>query len=281
MSSPPIEIALIYLVVLIGIAIGGFFSSSRPYNILAESWRQALATTRYKPWLFFFAWLIFAAQEMMPHATFLVSWSSGFVQVAALVLFQAIATYLLAHIAFRLHRGLIHDEWVPLIPRGRYARRMALYVVLCWAVIGLLKHPPLPLPPVPHERTFQAVVLFCYGLGFVATAALAVVGPAASLDERRPIHTSIRTALREPIAILVIIISISILISLVVEGLNFALGLYPDLPMLRLAAAPLIWGFMAFILFMSEFALVIFLTRVWEDRYEEDTRRALHNFNWT
>ncbi|MDZ5454223.1 hypothetical protein [Labrys sp. ZIDIC5] len=281
MPSPSIEVSLVVFVILVGIGIAGFFASSRPYNIFAESWRQAFATILRQPGLFLAAWLIFAIQELVPPMSFLVAWSSGLVQIGLLIAFHALTTYLLARIALRLHRGLILDEWRPVLATGARARRMGFYVLLCWAIIGLLKHPPLPNPPVPHEQLVRAAVLLSYALGFMATIGLALVGPAASLDERQPIRTSLRTVLREPISMLVIIIGISLQIGLVMEGANLALSHYPQIGDMRLLAAPIIWAFMALVLFMSEFALVIFLTRMWEDRYEEDTRNAAHNFNWT
>ena len=127
----------------------------------------------------------------------------------------------------------------------------------------------------------RMAVLVSYALGFLATAGLALVGPAASLDERRPIRTSLRTALREPISVLVIIIGVSLQIGFVVELANLALSHCQDISILRYLAPPIVWAFMALVLFMSEFALVIFLTRAWEDRYEADTRGAAHNFRWT
>ncbi|PRH89228.1 hypothetical protein C5L14_01135 [Labrys okinawensis] len=281
MPSPSIEVSLIIFVILMAIGIAGFFASSRPYNIFAESWRQAGMTIIRQPVLFLAAWLIFAVQELVPPMSFLVAWPSGLVQVGLLIAFHAMTTYLLARIALRLHRGLIHDEWRPVFPTGGRARRMGFYVLVCWAVIGLLKHPPLPGAPVAHEQLVRGAILLSYALGFMATAGLALVGPAASLDERRPIRTSLRTALREPITLLVIIIGISLQIGLVMEAANLALSRYPQIGGFRLLAAPVVWAFMALVLFMSEFALVIFLTRVWEDRYEEDTRNAAHNFNWT
>ncbi|MFC2251035.1 hypothetical protein ACETRX_15515 [Labrys portucalensis] len=281
MPSLPIEVSLIIFVILVAIGIAGFFASSRPYNIFAESWRQACVTIIRQPGLFLAAWLIFAVQEVVPPLSFLVAWPSGLVQIGLLVAFHALTTYLLARVALRLHRGLVHGEWRPIIPTGARARRMGFYVLSCWAVIGLLKHPPLPGSPAPHEQLVRGAVLLSYALGFMATAGLALVGPAASLDEPRPIWTSLRTAWREPISILVIIIGIGLQIGFVMEGANLLLGHYPQIGELRLVAAPVVWAFMALILFMSEFALVIFLTRVWEDRYEEDTRSAAHNFNWT
>ncbi|QEN85715.1 hypothetical protein FZC33_05635 [Labrys sp. KNU-23] len=281
MPPLPIEVSLVIFVILVAIGIAGFFASSRPYNIFAESWRQAFVTILRQPGLFLAAWLIFAIQELVPPLSFLVAWPSGLVQIGALVAFHALMTYLLARVALRLHRGLIHGEWRPIIPTGARARRMGFYVLLCWAVIGMLKHPPLPSSPMPYEQLVRGAVLLSYALGFLATAGLALVGPAASLDERRPIRTSLRTAWREPISILVIIIGIGLQIGFVMEGANLALSHYPQIGELRLVAAPIVWAFMALVLFMSEFALVIFLTRVWEDRYEENTRDAAHNFNWT
>lgn len=281
MPFTSIEVSLVIFVILVGIGIAGFFASARPYNIFVESWRQAFVTILRQPGLFFAAWLIFAIQELVPPMSFLVAWSSGLIQIGLLIAFHALTTYLLARIALRLHRGLIHGEWRPVITTGARARRMGFYVLLCWAVIGVLKHPPLPGSPVPYEQFVRGAVMLSYALGFIATAGLALVGPAASLDERRPIRTSLRTAWREPVSILVIIIGISLQIGFVMEGANLALSHFPQVGDLRLLAAPIIWAFMALVLFMSEFSLVMFLTRVWEDRYEEDTRNAAHNFNWT
>ncbi|WP_448956414.1 hypothetical protein [Labrys neptuniae] len=281
MPSPPIELSLIVFVILVGIGIAGFFASSRPYNIFAESWRKALVTVVRQPVLFLAAWLIFACQEVVPPASFLVTWPSGLTQIGLVIAFQALMTYLLARVALRLHRGIIHEEWSPVWPTGARARRMGFFVLACWAVIGVLKHPPLPSAPVPHEQLVRAAILLSYALGFLATAGLALVGPAASLDERRPIRTSLQTALREPISILVIIVGISLQIGFAMGGANLLVSNYSQIGDLRMLAAPIVWAFMALILFMSEFSLVIFLTRVWEDRYEEDTRNAAHNFNWT
>lgn len=281
MPSPSIEISLIIFVILVGIGVLGFFASSRPYNILGESWRQTFATIRRRPGLFLAAWLFFAIQETVPPATFLIAWPFGLLQVGVLLVFYATMTYLLAHIALRLHRGLILGEWSPLLPTGARARRMGFYVLLCWAVIGLLKHPPLPNSPLSHDLIMRGILLSSSALSLAATVGFAVVGPAASLDERRPIRTSLRTALQDPVSLLVIIIGVSMQIGLVMEVARLALSNYSQIGDLRMLAAPIVWAFMALILFMSEFSLVIFLTRVWEDRYEEDTRNAAHNFNWT
>ncbi|MDR3424158.1 MAG: hypothetical protein P4M13_03640, partial [Alphaproteobacteria bacterium] len=97
------------------------------------------------------------------------------------------------------------------------------------------------------------------------------------LDDPKPLRRSIASVYLEPVAAF----SLVMMIRLGVELLNQGFGLLPAEPLglaILRAAITLVAATFAYIL--SEFALVILLTRIWEDRYEPETRYAAHNLNW-
>jgi len=277
----PFEVALATFVALVGIGLGAFFSSARPYNIIAESWKQTLATVRCRPRLFAYAWGVFAIREAALFALSSTQWPSVWLFIAARAALQAFVIYVLAHIALRLHRGLILGEWAPGVTVGRRERRMALYVVLCWLIVGALTYPPIPPPPLLSAMAFKSVGLVFSCLAFLAKAALALTGPAASLDDPKPLTRSVRSFAREPVAILLIIVALEFMVDTSGEAIGLFLRAYLDSPTIRLILEPFVLALMAFVLLFSEFALVIALTRIWEDHFEPETRAAAHNFNWT
>ena len=273
--------ALAALAGIIGLAIAGFFSSPRPYNIVGESWRQSVACLRARPILFAYAWGLFALQEIMPLLLSYAPWPQAWQLLAILLAIQTAVIYALAHVALRLHRGLILGEWAPGVTWGRRERRMALYVVLVWLAISALRHVLIPAPPTISEAAFQYLAAAIAFLSFLAKAALVLTGPAASLDDPRPLSRAVRSFLREPVAILLIVLAIGFLGDIANDILRLFVRPLSASLMFQFALDLVVVSMMAFVLFLSEFAIVIALTRIWEDHYEPETRRAAHNFTWS
>ena len=276
----PNEIALVALAAILGLGIAGFYASPRPYNILAESWLRAVECLRRRPALFAWACGLFAAQEIAPllisHAP-APPWSL----YAALLVAQTVVIYALAHVALRVHRGLILGEWAPGVSWGRREHRMAMYVVLCWLAIGAFRHILIPAPPAISPAAFQYAGAVIALLSFVMKAALALTGPAASLDDPRPVSRAVRSFVRQPVGVSLVVMTIGFAADLANEAFKLFLRPLSDSPLFQVSLDCVVVGLMAFLLLLSEFAVAIALTRIWEDHYEPDTRSSAHNFNWS
>ena len=158
---------------------------------------------------------------------------------------------------------------------------MAVYVVLCWLAIGAFRHILVPAPPSISVAAFQYLGAVIGFLSFVMKAALALTGPAASLDDPKPLSRAIRSFARQPAALLLVAVAIGFFGDIANEVFKLFIRPLSPSPIFQVSLDILVVCMMAFILFVSEIAVVIALTRIWEDHYEPDTRAAAHNFNWS
>jgi len=276
----PSEIALVALAGIIGLALAGFYASPRPYNILTESARRTFECLRRRPALFAWACGLFAAQEVAPA---LISYlpAPPLAIYAALLAAQTVIIYALAHVALRLHRGLILGEWAPGVTWGRREHRMAAYVTLCWLALGAFRLILIPAPPTISQAAYQYAGAVLAFLALVMKAALALTGPAASLDDPRPISRALRSFMRQPVALLLIVVAVGFFGDLGNDAFKLFLRPLSPSPVFQVALDVVVIGLMALLLFLSEFAVALALTRIWEDHYEADTRGAAHNFGWS
>ncbi|MDE2579133.1 MAG: hypothetical protein KGL46_10030 [Hyphomicrobiales bacterium] len=281
MSKMPIELALVAVVLLAGVAVAAFFAPARPYNILRESARIALRLIAQRPLLYLFALALFIVQQAAPLALAQAFALGEWTPIVIGAVLQGALIYVLAHIAYRLHRGVIFREWKPGVTWGRAENRMGLWVLGGWAAVAALRNFPIPPPPVLSLTTAQIAAGIVVVLVFVLKAALALVGPAASLGDPAPLSRSIASFRQEPASVLAIIIGIGLAADL---GVSLIFMLPQHLPkdmLVDLAIRALLVCLMTFVFVLSEIALVIALTRIWEDHYDSDTRNAAHNFDWS
>ena len=276
----PSEIALVALAGVIGLALAGFYASARPYNILAESARRTFACLRERPTLFAWACALFAAQEAAPP---LLSYlpAPPLAIYAALLAAQTLVVYALAHVALRLHRGLILGEWAPGVTWGRREHRMAAYVTICWLALGAFRMILIPAPPTISLAAYQYAGAALALLAFVLKAALALTGPAASLDDPKPIARALRSFARQPAALLLIVVGIGFFGDIGNDVFKLFLRPLSPAPAFQIGLDIIVIALMALLMFIAEFSVALALTRIWEDHYEADTRAAAHNFNWS
>jgi hypothetical protein len=277
MPTLPFDVTIVVLLGIAALGVAAVLSAPKPYGIILESWRQSVDLLRLRSRLALYVLGLFIVQLGAPLLIALHPPKNPWIAAGFLVCVQSLVIYALAHVGYRLHRGLIYNEWQAGVSWGARERRMALYVLVSWFVTIALARLPIPAPPFVGPVWMAIIGAAMWLLTFVVKVFLALVGPAASLDDPKPLRQSIASVFREPVAVF----SLVMMIRLGVELLNQAFGLLPAGPLglaILRAAITLIAATFAYIL--SEFALVILLTRVWEDRYEPETRYAAHNLNW-
>jgi hypothetical protein len=276
---PPFQFAVM-IFVLLGLAVLGVaavLSRPGPYGIILESWRQTIELLRYRRRLALYAIGFFIIQQASPPLVALYMSPKLWVGAGILFCVQALVIYALAHVAYRLHRGLIYNEWKEGLTWGDRERRMALYVLASWLVLAILGHMPIPVTPRVSPIFVSIIGKTIWILTFVLKVLLALMGPAASLDDPKPLRRSISSVFRQPVAVFSVVIMIRLIVELMNQAFAMATGESMELLILR-GASTLIATTFVFIL--AEFALVILVTRIWENRYEPETRHAAHNLNW-
>jgi len=277
MPPLPFIVTIIVLLALAALGVAAGVSAPAPYGIIRESWRQTLDVFRYRSLLPLFAFALFFVQIAAPLAINLYPPENQWVAAAFLVLAQALVTYALAHVAYRLHRGLIYGEWAAGLSFGARERRMALYVLASWFFVTILSHLPIPAPPLIAPAVAPILGAALWLQAFVVKVLFALIGPAASLDDPKPLRRSIASVWREPAAIFAIVVIVQLTLTFLNAVFSLATGASLGLAILRGGITLLAT---TFFYILSEFALVIVLTRVWEDQYEPETRYAAHNLNW-
>jgi hypothetical protein len=271
---------IVAAVLVVVLAIAAVLSHVHPYGILRESWRQTIMAARPQWRLFLWALLAFVIMTAA-HPLLLRFARPDFRLVTiAHVVIQGVVVYFLAHIAYRIHRGLIHSEWKPGLTFGRRERRMALYVLFVWAVTTTIAHLPIPAPPVIPKEVVPFIGLALWIIAFAVKALLAVAGPAASLDDPAPLRRSIATLRKEPVGALTVVVAVALILQLAEQTFRLVAGLLAGHAKLQWASAASLVGVFTFMFIFAEFALVIVLTRSWEDLYEAETRYAPHNTDW-
>src|SRR5450631_3547142 len=129
MPQLPLELIIVTLLVVMTLGFAAWHSMPAPYNIFAESWRQAIELLRRRPKMALYALVLFVAQLAAPLLIAHYAQKHSWVAAGLLICVQALLIYVLAHIACHLHRGLIYREWKEGLNFGPRERRMALYVV--------------------------------------------------------------------------------------------------------------------------------------------------------
>ena len=276
----PMQVAVPYLLAVAGLFVAAFLSYERPYNILRESWRQTIVLLRNRPKWLVYAFGIYALQAALSSIVFSAP-ISVISKILLSIVVQASAIFTLAHVALRLHRGLICNEWQSSLIAGVRERRMALYVLACWVIFGILGHLPIPSPPSIAPKWSIVLGFGVYLLVLTAKAALMSCGPAASLDDPQPMRRAIVSFRRAPVAMLTIIFTVGFLAETVGQVLEVANYFSGHAWIVGMLSRPIILLAQTFLFAFSEFALVILLTRIWEDHYEPQTRYAPHNLSWT
>jgi hypothetical protein len=272
---------LIFVVLCVGaLGVVAFFSGIRPYGVIRESWRQTFLAARDHTRLVVWALLAFSALEIANPLIVRFLRVDPRIVALTLVLVQGVVLYLLAHIAYRLHRGLIYREWRPGLTFGRRERRMALYVLFAWALTAAIGHAPVPASPSVPPELGWAIGLALSIVAFAIKVALALVGPAASLDDPAPLRRSMASLRREPAGILTIVVAIVVMLQIVEQAFRLGIEAFADVRFLPWMVAPALAIAFACVFILAEFALVIALTRTWEDVYEPETRHAAHNLDW-
>jgi len=279
-NGPPLALTFFAVPALAALAVAGFGSFLRPFGIILESWRQTVDLLRYRYRLALYAFGFFAVQRL---AAPLISFFPGtrlWVAVALAVLVKALVVSALAHVAYRLHRGLILGEWDRGLSFGAGERRMALYVLLTWVVVTMVGNSPIPAPPsVPHFFVLPLAVTV-WTADLVLKGLLALTGPAASLDDATPLWRSVRSAFQEPSGIFSLVVMVRLIMEIFSQAIWVLSRVFPDRPIFAGTIICLSVVGETVIFLLAEFALVIALTRTWEDLYEPDTRRAAHNLDW-
>jgi len=264
---------------LIGVAVA-WSSWLRPLGIVVEGWRQTANLLRRRSPLPLYVFGFLGAQRLAPLLIASRPAAAPWVAVVLLVLIKALVVYALAHVAYRLHRGLIYGEWDRGLTWGERERRMALYVLFAWTIATIVGNLPIPAPPsVPQ----LLVTPFALGLAiatFVLKTFLALTGPAASLDDPAPLRQSVKSIFREPVGIFCLVASIALMMEILKQVFGLALRASSAVTLLHGAVVGLSLLAEALVFIVAEFALVIALTRTWEDVYEPETRSAAHNLNW-
>lgn len=277
MPTLPFDVTIVVLLGITALGVAAVLSPPKPYGIILESWRQSVALLRFRSRLALYVLGLFIIQLGAPLLIALHPPKNLWVAAGFLVCVQSLVIYALAHVGYRLHRGLIYHEWQAGVSWGARERRMALYVLACWIVTIALGRLPIPAPALVGPVWTSIIGAVMWLLTFVVKVLLAMVGPAASLDDPNPLRRSIASVFREPVAAF----SLVTMIRLGVELLNQAFDLLPAEPLgLAILRAAITLFAATFAYILAEFALVILLTRVWEDRYEPQTRYAAHNLNW-
>ena len=277
MAQLPVELIIVALGFVATLGLFAWRSKPAPYNIFAESWRQAIELVRRRPKLAIFALLLFLGQLAAPLLIARYAPKHSWVAAGVLVGVQALLIYVLAHVAYRLHRGLIYGDWKQGLNFGTRERRMALYVVAGWFVVAVLARLPVPTAPFIHPILTSAIGAGLSLLAFVVKVFLSLMGPAASLDDPTPLRRSLTSVAREPVAAFAIFTMIYLSVFLLNQLFNLIAIRMPTLAGLSAALA---LSATTFFFILAEFALVILLTRVSEDQYEPETRYAAHNLNW-
>ncbi len=275
----PTEIALLSLFGMICVAVAAAFALERPYNIVAESWRQTTSLLLRRPSLFFAALAIFALRAVLSFGLMRapVNVLSKF---AINIILQACIIIALAHVALRLHRGLIRNEWLSVFTSGRREWRMAFYVLCCWALLGVVGGLPLPAPPMVSKDMAGLMGVSLSMIVVFLKSALLLGGPAASLDEPHPLRRALDSFRRAPVSMFALILITGFLGDTIGETMNALRFFTHGSQVVFFLSRPLVLFAQTFLFALSEFALVILLTRICEDRYELETRNAAHNFNW-
>lgn len=268
------------LVVLIVVGVATAVSGLRPYGIIAQSARQAIDVVRFRSRLALVALSLFVLQAAAPRLIVRFSTSNLWGVVAILFLVEALSIYALAHVAFRLHRGLIYGEWRQGLTWGGRERRMAIYVLCGWALVTVIGHLPIPAPPwiAPAlAPLFAAALSVC---AFLAKMLLALMGPAASLDDPKPLRRSISSVAHEPAGVFAVVAMMRLMLALLTLVFGLVVEMSSGVAIARWGAVGLSLVAATYVFILSEFALVIALTRTWEDHYEAETRYAAHNVTW-
>lgn len=272
---PPVVAALTLLALTI-LLVAATRSYERPYNIIGESWRQTILLLRARPQWLSYAFFLYLVQMILSALLFSAP-ISVLSKIASSIAVQAVVVFALAHIALRLHRGLICDEWPRFPLLGARERRMALYVLLCSAIIGVAGHLPLPVISAEISAILGNLVSV---LILLTHAALATCGPAASLDDPQPLRRAIASFRRAPVTVLTVVFVFQFIGETIGQILTVAYHFSGDAWIVGLLSRPVTLLAQTFFFAMSEFALVILLTRIWENQYEPETRYAAHNLGW-
>ena len=272
----PSVITVLVLLALAILLVAATRSYERPYNIIGESYRQTVLLLRTRPQWLFYSFVIYLVQMILPIGLFSAP-ISVVGKIAGSIVLQALFIFVLAHIALRLHRGLIRDEWPSFPISGARERRMALYVLLCWAIVGVVGQ--LPFPVISED--ISAVLGTLVSLLTLATkAALATCGPAASLDDPQPLRRAIASFRRAPVTVLTVVFVFQFIGDTIGQVFAVADHFSGHAWIVGLLSRPVTLVAQTFFFAMSEFALVILLTRIWENQYEPETRYAAHNLGW-
>jgi hypothetical protein len=276
------RLAFSIIIIVISVAILGraWFSEIRPFDILRQSLLRLPAFVRSR-WRL--SLTILLACLLLPFGSLV---ASGLIRPPVLrtgagLIWQGLFTALLALIAIRIHRGLIKREIIDGLRFGPRERRMAAYVVGVWLAMTILKLIPIAAleagAPFAVARILEALAT---PLTILLTAALVLVGPAASLDDPTPLRTALASFRAQPFAILAIVLLTQLMWGL--GGLALAVvatGVGLDSP-LQLVTIGLSIALIAAVFIVSEQALAMALTRVWVNVYDEDTLGRDYNADW-
>lgn len=276
------RLALSIIVIVVSVAILGraWFSEIRPFDILRQSLVRLPGFVRSR-WRL--SLMILLACLLLPFGSLV---AGGLIRLPALrtgagLIWQGLFTALLALIAIRIHRGLIKREIIDGLRFGHRERRMVAYVIAVWLAMTILKLIPIAAleagAPFAAARILEALTT---PLSILLTAALVLVGPAASLDDPTPLRTAISSFRAQPLAILAIVLLTQLMWGL--GGLALALvatGIGIDSP-LQVVTIGFSIALIAAVFIVSEQALAIALTRVRLNVYDEDTRGRDYNADW-
>ena len=279
MNGAPFDALMLALFCLALISATGVLSELRPFQIVGQGARQCLQLLREGNRLPLYAFVFLTFQELAP--SFIAAhgvqlWTA----IGIVILVKSLSVYALAHVAYRLHRGLIYKEWVKGLSWGRQERRMALYVLLGWSLVTLAGN--FPMPAAFHRgptSDLLAGVMISISV-FILKTFLALIGPAASLGDPKPLRRSISSVVREPAGIFSLVALIRLMLELLRQAFGLATGALAGFEIGQWLIMLASQGAMMFLFVLSEFAVVIALTRTWEDHYEDETRHAAHNLDW-
>ena len=257
---------LIFIALCVGaLGIAAILSAIQPYGVIRESGRQMVLAARNHTRLVVWALVAFSALEIASPLTARYVRIDPRIVALTLLVVQGVVLYLLAHIAYRLHRGLIYGEWKAGLTFGRQERRMALYVLFAWALTTVIAHAPVPAPPHISPELAQAIGIALWVAAFATKVLLALVGPAASLGDPAPLRRSIASLRQEPVGILSVVVMIALMLQIVEAAFRLGTGALAGFQFLPwMCAPPLVVAFTC-VFVLAEFALVIALTRTWED----------------
>src|SRR5271165_5196705 len=279
MNGVPFDALMLGLFCLALVGATGVLSELRPFQIVGESARQCLQLLRDRSRLPLYASGFLTFQAVAPSFIALHR-VQLWIAIAVVILVQALSVYALAHVAYRLHRGLIYKEWAKGLTWGRQERRMALYVLFGWSLVTLAGNFPVPAAfhrgPTLHLLAGVTISISV----FILKTFLTLIGPAASLGAPKPLWRSIASVVREPAGIFSLVALIRLMLELLRQVFGLAMGALAGFEIAQWLIMLASQGAMTFLFVLSEFAIVIALTRTWDDHYETETRHAAHNLNW-